>query len=263
MRIALLLLATLVPGVTLWSADSAKSVAPYYSAASVVNSATNTSVALAPNAIATVYGANLSYDTGWLTAENTHGGMLPDKLAGVRVMVAGIAASLYYVSPKQINFLVPSNLQPGDVTLLIAREGTAGPQVTITLHEAGPGFYELEPGRIAATHANGAVITRDRPAHAGEVVVLYGTGFGRTNPDVVSGLISMTAAQIQNLSVLQVWVDGKTVDRARISYAGVTPGTPGLYQLNLKLPDQVAANPEVRIAIGASTSPPAVHLDVR
>src|SRR5216684_6073216 len=145
MRTALLL-ATLAFGVTLWSADALKSVLPSYSPAGIVNSATNTTEALAPNTIATVYGANLSYDTGWLTAENTHSGMLPYTLAGVRVMVAGIAASLYYVSPKQINFLVPSNLQPGDVPLLIAREGTAGPQVTITLHEAGPGFYELEPG---------------------------------------------------------------------------------------------------------------------
>jgi len=94
-------------------------------------------------------------------------------------------------------------------------------------------------------------------------VVLYGTGFGRTTPAVISGLISMTAAQILNLSALRVSVDGQPVDRGRVSYAGVTPGTPGLYQLNLKLPDQVAANPEVRISIGGSSSPPAVHLDVR
>ena len=58
-------------------------------------------------------------------------------------------------------------------------------------------------------------------------------------------------------------VDGRVIDRGRVFYAGVTPGTPGLYQLNLKLPDPVAANPEVRISIGASTSPPAIHLDVR
>jgi len=263
MKIELLLLATLFQGEALWSADSLKSAAPSYSAASIVNSATNTPGALAPNAIATVYGSDLSYDTGWLTSENTRGGMLPDTLAGVRVIVAGIVTSLYYVSPKQINFLIPSNLRSGDVTVFVAREGTAGPHLTITLHEAGPGFYELEPGMIAATHANGEVITRDRPAHAGEVVVLYGTGFGRTTPAVISGLISMTAAQILNLSALRVSVDGQPVDRGRVSYAGVTPGTPGLYQLNLKLPDQVAANPEVRISIGGSSSPPAVHLDVR
>src|SRR2546428_9585716 len=127
MRIALLLLATLASSVTLWSADALKSVLPSYSAASIVNSATNTLEALAPNAIATVYGSDLSYDTGWLTSENTRGGMLPDTLAGVRVIVAGIVTSLYYVSPKQINFLIPSNLRSGDVTVFVAREGTAGP----------------------------------------------------------------------------------------------------------------------------------------
>src|SRR2546423_11409463 len=99
MRIGLLFLATLVPGAPLWSADSLKTAAPSYSAAGIVNSATNTADALAPNAIATVYGTDLSYDTGWLTFGNTRGGMLPTTLAGVRVIVAGIVTSLYYVSP--------------------------------------------------------------------------------------------------------------------------------------------------------------------
>jgi len=69
--------------------------------------------------------------------------------------------------------------------------------------------------------------------------------------------------QILNLSALRVSVDDKGVNRGRVSYAGVTPGTSGLYQLNLKLPDPVATNPEVRISIGGSSSPPAVHLGVR
>src|SRR5216684_2644601 len=70
MRTALLL-ATLAFGVTLWSADALKSVLPSYSAAGIVNSATNTTEALAPNAIATIYGADLSYDTGWRSRDSS------------------------------------------------------------------------------------------------------------------------------------------------------------------------------------------------
>ena len=263
MFLALLLLAALAFGPPLRGESSRRSTAPAYSPASIVNSATNTTDALAPNAIATIYGTDLSYDTSAVSDGNIINSMMPDKLAGVRVFVAGLAAPLYYVSPGQINFLIPGSLVPGDVDLFIAREGTAGPHVNITLRNAGPGLYQWEPGMIASTHADGSVITKDHPAGAGEVVVLYGTGLGRTNPDVISGQISMLPAQIVQLAELRVLVSGTAVDASHIPYAGVTPGLPGLYQINLQLPDQLAPDPEIRIVIGDQTSPAAMKLPVR
>src|SRR5712692_7538275 len=196
MHLALFLLATLAFGLPLGAGSSGSSTAPSYSTASIVNSATYTADALAPNAIASIYGTHLSYNTAALTSRDIPNGMLPDGLAGVRVFVAGIAASLYYVSPDQINFLIPSLLRPGDMDLFVARDGVAGPHVTITVHDAGHGLYQLEPGSIAATHADGSVITEEHPARPGEVVVLYGTGLGNTDPAIVSGQISMVPAQI-------------------------------------------------------------------
>ena len=55
--------AALVSGLLLSAGNSSRAASPSYSAASVVNSATNTADALAPNTIASIYGVNLSYDT--------------------------------------------------------------------------------------------------------------------------------------------------------------------------------------------------------
>ena len=110
---------------------------------------------------------------------------------------------------------------------------------------------------IASTHADGSNITKDHPAHAGETVVLYGTGLGDTEPAQVTGHISMVPAQMQRLSDLCVVVG------ASIDYAGVTPGSPGLYQVNVRLPKKVAVNPEIRLTIGDQSSPANMKLPVR
>jgi uncharacterized protein (TIGR03437 family) len=238
------------------------STAPAYSSAAVVNSATNSANALAPNAIASIYGRNLSFDTQAASQVSALSLMLPDTLAGVRVYVAGVEASLYYVSPGQINFLIPS-VRGGDMSLYVTRQGVTGPHVTITVHEAGPGLYQESPGMIASTHADGSIISEDHPARPGEVVVLYGTGLGRTDPDVVSGAISMNPAEITQLGEFHVSVAGKVLDAGNVQYAGVTPGIPGLYQVNVKLPDHLASDPEIRIGIGASFSPAGLKLAVR
>jgi uncharacterized protein (TIGR03437 family) len=256
----LLALLTLCP--MLPAESSRKSTAPAYTAASVVNSATNLADALAPNAIATIYGADLCYGTSQASSANIVNRMLPSVLAGVRVYVGGYPASLYYVSPRQINFLIPE-VRPGDMDFFIAREGTAGPHVRITVRDVGPGLYQWEQGMIASTHADGSNITKDHPAHAGETVVLYGTGLGDTEPAQLVGQISMVGAQMQRLSDLRVVVGGKILDSASIDYAGVTPGSPGLYQVNVRLPKQVAANPEIRLTIGDQSSPANMKLPVR
>jgi len=256
-----LLLAVLALCPVLPAESSRKSTTPAYTAASVVNSATNTD-ALAPNAIATIYGTDLSYETDRASSANIVNHMLPEVLAGVRVYVGGYPASLYYVSPRQINFVIPE-LRSGGWDFYVAREGTAGPHVRITVRDVGPGFYQWEPGLIASTHADGSNITKDHPAHAGETVVLYGTGLGDTEPPEIVGQISMVPAQMQRLRDLRVVVGERTLDSGSTAYAGVTPGSPGLYQVNVRLPKQIAANPEIRLTIGDQSSPANMKLPVR
>ena len=117
-----LLLAALALCPMLPAESSRKSTTPAYTAASVVNSATNSADALTPNAIATIYGTDLCYGTDQASSTNIVYHMPPEILAGVRVVVGTYSASLYYVSPRQINPAVRS----GGWDLHVAREGTSG-----------------------------------------------------------------------------------------------------------------------------------------
>ena len=218
--------------------------------------------ALAPNTIATVYGTGLSYSTQFGFVPMHTSGMMQTRLAGAQVYVGGVSAPLYYVSPTQISFLVPIELLPGDVDFFTMHDSLAGPRVKITLVDAAPELYPWGPGMIASTHADGTVITKASPAHPGEMVVLYATGMGKTYPELQTGLIELTATQISLLSELTVTLAGVALDNRSIQYAGITPGTPGLYQLNLVLPKQLAPDPEIRVAIGAQISSPGLRLPV-
>src|SRR5580693_330218 len=138
---------------------SPTSTDPSYSTASIVNAATQTAETLAPNTIATVYGAYLSWTTHAVTAGDLDGGTLPTALEGVSVYVNGILSNLFFVSPGQINFLIPYDIVAASATVYVARQGIAGPPVTIQLAEASPGFFSWNGNFALADHADGSLIS--------------------------------------------------------------------------------------------------------
>ncbi|MDQ6665025.1 MAG: hypothetical protein M3Z23_11595 [Acidobacteriota bacterium] len=255
-------LAALALGSAGWADTAGSFTAPSYNIASIVNSATNGPGALAPNTIATIYGTNLSFNTRAIASSDLSAGVLPRVLGGVQVSVGGIQANLYFVSPHQINFLIPSILRPGNAVVYVAREGVAGPPVTIMLLDVAPGLFELNPETIVSTHADGSVVTNGAPATGGEVVVLYAVGLGHTLPDSLQGQIAGGPWPIAHTD-LRVLVSGEAVDPTRILYAGATPGFAGLYQINVRLPDRLAPDPEVRIALEDQTSKAALRIPAR
>lgn len=260
---ALCLLATLISGSQIWAGSSVRNTAPSYSAASIVNSATNAVGALAPNTIATIYGSNLAYSTAAVRADDLRGGTLPKSLAGVQVIVGGIVGSLFYVSPTQINFLIPSVLLPGDFDVWIAREGTQGPVARVTLADVAPGLFQVNPDTIIAVHPNGTLVTADAPGRPAEIVILYASGLGRTDPETINGQVATLAAPIRRLADMTITLAGVAVGSANIAYAGLAPGFAGLYQINLKLPDSFGPDPEIRVAFGDRLSPAALKLPAR
>jgi uncharacterized protein (TIGR03437 family) len=233
--------------------------APTYSSQSIVHAATQTAQALAPNTIATIYGSNLAFDTVNATTNQLVGGSLPQVLAGVSVIVNGWIANLFYVSPTQINFLIPYQLTAGTVNVLVARQGVAGPEAPIQLNATAPGLFVYN-NLALATHLNGTLLTTASPATPGEIVVLYVVGLGRVTPDTTSGKIVTSAASIAAASQMQVLLNGTPCPAANILYAGLAPGFAGLYQINLVIPPLTPLNPEIRISIGPQISPPAVML---
>lgn len=260
-----LLLAALAFGPCIRADTGSNSGEPFYSSASIVNAAANLDGPLAPNCIATIYGTNLAYSTRGITSQDLQGGSLPYVLAntGVRVWVNNIAAAIYFVSPSQINFLVPSALTAGPATVVVTLNGHAGPAVPVNIADSAPAFFQFNAQSVAAAHADGSPVTNDTPARPGEIVVLYATGLGQTAPPVVYAELATKATSIRNQVGLQVLLNGVAVDPSAIYYAGLAPGFAGLYQINLQLPQTVGPNPEIRIGVSTVVSPPNLIIPVQ
>jgi len=235
--------------------------APSFSPDSIVNSANGSSASLAPNFIATILGSNLAFATESASVDPTNGGTLPNKLGGVQIRVANIIAPLLYVSPTQINFLIPAALLPGKFNLSVVRQGTAS-QVPITLLDVAPAIFLVDGGKLAAQHADGTLITKDAPAQPGEIIVVYGDGLGQTDPPQVDGVVPPVAAQILLLDRFRMLVDGQLLPSTSVLYAGITPGYVGLYQINLRLPQILKENPELRFGFGDNMSQEGLLLPV-
>jgi uncharacterized protein (TIGR03437 family) len=262
----------LVAGCAL-KADTAESQAPvnpnapFFTAASIVQAATQTVQTLAPNTLATIYGTNLSFTTHAVDANDLEQGTLPTSLEHVTVYVQGITCKLLYVSPGQINFLLPYELTGSTAWVLVARQGVAGPigpgnlpLVTIRLAATSPGFFQWSGNFIVAEHADGSLITPASPARARETVVLFAAGLGPTTLNSASGVLPTAAATILYASQLQIVLNGTVLPQSSIYYAGVTPGYAGLYQINVTLPDILPPDPEIQVVIGTQASPPGILL---
>ncbi|MBS1872883.1 MAG: hypothetical protein JSU00_06690 [Acidobacteria bacterium] len=248
-----------------WADSSATRQAPSYTAASVVNAASNQANAYAANTFVSIYGVNLAYTTRGLTAGDISGNTLPTILpgTGVRVWVKNIPAQMYYVSPTQINVLLPTNIGTGSTELRVQVDSTYGPPIPITLATVAPALFQLDAQTVIGTKANGALLTKDAPGNAGDWVILYATGLGPTTPKPGYGEIPTTAAPLSDMASFGVLVDGVKVDPKRIGYAGVAPGFAGLYQINCQLPDSIGTDPEIQVTAGGVTSPKGVRLPVR
>ena len=256
------MLAGMALAAPIW-ATGAQVQAPSYTTAGIVSAASYSGDALAPNAIVSIFGTNLSFVTASIGGRDLVNGGIPTTLGGVTVYISGVAAGLFYVSPTQINFLIPSIFLPGQASVLVARDGVSGPSVPFTLHDAGPGLFQDANGNAIATHLDGSQITDAAPAHAGEWVVLYADGLGRTVPQALNYTPATEIAPLLEMASFYVLIDGTAATQSEVYYAGLTPGYAGLYQVNLQLPDTVGPNPEIRLSAETALSIPNIHLQVQ
>jgi uncharacterized protein (TIGR03437 family) len=243
-------------------AGAAWGQAPVYSAASMVNAPDYAPGPFAPNSIVSIFGSGLAWSAQGLTSDTIIDNTLPTMLNGTRVYVMNEPAPLMYVSDGQVNFLVPSDQIEGDVPVRVVREGVTGPEITVTLADAVPALFQTAAGYAIAAHVDNSLVAPGSPAQAGEIIVVYACGLGRTQPNSAPGVIPQNAAVIQGLSNLTVYLGGTAVDPASILYAGVSPGSAGLYQINLVLPDNLGTDPEIRVAIAGQSSPAGLKLAV-
>jgi uncharacterized protein (TIGR03437 family) len=131
----------------------------------------------------------------------------------------------------------------------------------VTLDQESPELFADAPGFAAATFPDGAIVSAAKPARPGDVVVLYATGLGRTTPALAPGHLATSAAPIERLADFRCSLAGK--DAGVPLYVGLTAGFAGLYQINLRVPEGIPADPEVRIGFKEPSSVPGLKLPVR
>ena len=179
-------------------------------------------------------------------------GKLPTSLDGTSVTVNGRPAAVAYISPTQVNIQLPDDTAIGPVQVVVTTvAGGAGTPFTATYAQFAPGLFPATAPYVAAQHADGSYVggyAGATPAKPGEVITLWGTGFGPANPSVPSGQIFMGSNQLAN--EVTVVMGGQT---ATVDFAGIVGA--GLVQINVEVPSSIANGDARVVAIvgGVST----------
>ena len=215
----------------------------------------------------TIKGTNYGRTTRIWRGDEIVNGNLPTALDGVSVKVNGKPAFVYYISPVQINVQAPSDDTLGDVPVEVTVNGVKSASVTALLQKFAPAFF-LWVGKYAvATDPNyswrvkpgtfaGATTTAAKP---GDVIILWGTGFGPTDPAIPAG------QAVDKLTVVtgpvKVTIGGSVADYLG---AALSPGSAGLYQIVVRIPLS-APNGDLPVVaeVGGARSPDNVFITVQ
>lgn len=225
---------------------------------------------LAPNTWMGLFGTNLAAGTKtWDDA--IQGARLPTTLEGVSVSIANKPATVFFVSPSQVNVLVPNDIGTGDVPVVVKTANGESEATTVRAAAVKPTFYvfpqQAQGGRVylTAVALDGTFVGRmgtdprvTRAARPGEVLQVFGTGFGATNPVVATDQIVSGAPAVTTPVRIRF---GETV--ATIAGNGNLVAA-GLYQFNVTVPATLADGEYPLIAeVGGVSSSNTVHLVVR
>jgi uncharacterized protein (TIGR03437 family) len=220
------------------------------------------------NSWITIKGTNFTANSrAWNAAQEIVNGVLPTSLDGVRVTVNGKPAVVYFVSPTQINALAPADPTIGPVQVAVTNtNGTSSPY-SAQLQRYAPGFFtfDVQGGRYpAAVNGDGSylgppglfgAVLQTKPAKPGSTILLFGTGFGPTNPPVPADRVFSGAAPITD--PVNITIGNQT---AQVLFAGLSSN--GLYQFNVVVPNLPNGEHEIVAAISGVRTQPNIVVSV-
>ena len=184
---------------------------------------------------------------------------LPRELADTQVLLNDQAVPLYFVSPGQINFLVPMNTpESGAADIQVVRPST-GEVIAATpvpLARVSPALFiqgSSAEGQIAALNEDNSVNNAGNGAARGTVVQLFGAGQGIIRNAPEDGNVATTQLPTDEKPV--VLMGTQFVDQANILYSGLAPGLVGVWQINVRVPDNVAPSSQVDVVVQLQSVP--------
>jgi uncharacterized protein (TIGR03437 family) len=237
------------------AAQSSQATSVFIDPLSIFNAASFAPItnSVAPGEYVTIYGVGLSS-----TTQSAQSAPFPTTLGKTQVTVNGRPAPLDFVSPTQINLLIPFELSGAFATFQVTNNSVTSNQVTVYTNLTAPGVFTLTNvdgnypagvGPAAVLHADYSLVTTDNPAVAGETLQLYLTGLGAVTPVLADGAAASSTTltyadeyQAETIGVDVLDQDGNDLD-ATVSFGGLAPGYVGLYQINFVVPSGLASGP--------------------
>ena len=191
----------------------------------------------------------------------------PISLDGVSVTIGGKAAYVYFISPGQINVLAP-DIPAGPVSVTVTTAAGTSATFTATAAQYSPAFFDWPNSQPVATRQDYSYAVKAGTfpgvatvsAKPGDVLILWGTGFGPTSPTPPAGIpvpgdraYATTTTPTVTISNIPVKVYG----------AALASGSVGLYQVAIQVPASLADGDwPIQATIGGVQSPTGILLSV-
>ena len=200
---------------------------------------------LAPSSLFFVQGSNLANTTTDLLSSAAPG--LQTTVGGVKVSVTvgstTLDCPLYYLSPTQIDAVLPGTTPLGNGTITVDNNGTNSATFPIIVVQSAFGILNYNGTLAAAYDADNALITAANAANPNQVIVLWGSGVGY-DPNDDDKLFPQKQDDLTNIP-MQIYVGGV---QASIAYRGRSQ-YPGVDQVVLTVPGSVPTGCYVSIAV--------------
>lgn len=221
---------------------------------------------LSPGTWVSIFGKNFlppSVSARSWNSRDFVGNKLPDFLEGVSVLFDGRPGSISYVSATQLNVQVP-DVPLSSLTRVDVRSSVGLASTQVAVKASSPSLFTIAPlgsGRlVAAVFGDGSlvgnpdIVPSARPAKAGEVILVFGTGFGATTPAQAAGF-TVVPSPLRARSTVRV---GNQT--AEVLYSGLV--APGLNQINIRVPNVGPGDYQLVISIDAEQTQSGVILPI-
>jgi uncharacterized protein (TIGR03437 family) len=209
----------------------------------------------APDSIVAVFGTNFSATT--VSATTTP---LPTTLGGVTVKVKDSAgterdAPLFFVSPTQINYQIPSGTAPGAATITIAGQGGMPVTGSLSVNPVVPGLFSAN---ASGDGPAAAVAIRVKPDNSQivEPVIRFDQAQNKfvTTPINLGPETDRLFLVMFGTGIRQRTDPAKIIARigradAQALFAGAQGSLVGVDQVNLAIPRSLAGSGEVDVAL--------------
>ena len=219
---------------------------PQPSLSTVVNAASFQPGAVAPGSLISIFGANLAQGTAFSLPAG-----FSTTLGGVTLLINGILTPLQFVGPNQINAQVPFEVSAGPATAELRLPAMPSAAIQFQIAPAAPGIFASGPNQAAIQNADGTMNAPANPAPAGSLIAVYLTGQGAVEPSVATGATAPGNPIARAAYPVTATVGGQP---AGVVFAGLSPGSVGLFQVNLRLPLIGSGSYPLEIAVNGITS---------